>query len=577
MISTRPWLLTPARTNVLDAIKGRVELPTGESPSPHNWGVESKSGDAIPGLTGLRFFAAFSVAIAHGAATSPRVEPLDGLMFWLQTGGGLGMTMFFVLSGFVIHYNYATPMARDGASGVAEFLWARFARLYPLFFLVVLVDVLLGSELMAYLQGNKSGEPIAAIPYFMLFIQSWIYLPGGEHSLIYQIGHDLPLTWSISTEWFFYLAYPIISLGLLFLRNVRTALIAALAWCSIWILVTTSLADHIPAINVWAAGRYGPIAVTKPDDAFWHWLLYFSPYVRIGEFILGCLVAHLYKLLQARPVFRGENLIGSCLLALALISIPIFVYVMYAPNTDANLLKKMNLNFGLAPSIAVILFCVARYKNAFARMMGTGPIVALGDASYSIYLLHMLVYFPALGQGQTLPSNSYDVVFTIVRLAFAVTLVCIISLGLYRYVEAPSRKWLRSLWNQRPPVRLIGLAVTVVVVPLLLIFNRASILGYDPFISSNMEILSATYGGNCGAPSGNVTAFVRKACNGQTACDYAVDHRILGDAAPGCGKSFVVEFVCLPSSERFRGEIVGSNASEASGSSVSLRCPAKNK
>jgi hypothetical protein len=65
----------------------------------------------IPGLTGLRFLAAFSVLIAHGAAVLMHGhERLGSVPYWVTQVSGFGMTLFFVLSGFVIHYNYAGPV-----------------------------------------------------------------------------------------------------------------------------------------------------------------------------------------------------------------------------------------------------------------------------------------------------------------------------------------------------------------------------------------------------------------------------------------------------------------------------------
>jgi hypothetical protein len=250
-------------------------------------------------------------------------------------------------------------------------------------------------------------------------------------------------------------------------------------------------------------------------------------------------------------------------------------YLMFSENVTANIFKEMNLNFGFAPTVAVIAFCVARYDNSFSRMIESRAFVSLGDASYSIYLLHILVFFAALGQGQELPPNQNDVAFIILRLVFALALICVLSLGLYQYVEAPSRRWLRSLWGERPQSRLVGIAAVATVVPLLLLANQSSILAYDPYaVSSNIKVLSATYGENCGAPLGNATAIVRKACNGRAACDYPINHGVLGDAAPGCGKSFSVEYACLPSTESLRAEIVGSTTFDASGSISSLRCAA---
>jgi hypothetical protein len=60
----------------------------------------------------------------------------------------------------------------------------------------------------------------------------------------------------------------------------------------------------------------------------------------------------------------------------------------------------------------------------------------------------------------------------------------------------------------------------------------------------SIRILSATYGGNCGAVTGNVTTRVAAACDGVTSCKYVVDHSRIGDPAPGCGKDFSVDYEC---------------------------------
>jgi Acyltransferase family len=76
----------------------------------------------IPALTGLRFLAAFSVAVAHAASISLRLEQppswFSAIQNCLETTAGFGMTLFFVLSGFVIHYNYRNLISSKGAASV---------------------------------------------------------------------------------------------------------------------------------------------------------------------------------------------------------------------------------------------------------------------------------------------------------------------------------------------------------------------------------------------------------------------------------------------------------------------------
>src|SRR5499433_822390 len=47
-------------------------------------------------------------------------------------------------------------------------------------------------------------------------------------------------------------------------------------------------------------------------------------------------------------------------------------------------------------------------------------------------------------------------------------------------------------------------------------------------------VVSATYGGNCGARPGNVTDALADACTGRRVCEYSIRHQILGDPVPGC-------------------------------------------
>ena len=96
----------------------------------------------IPSLTGLRGIAAWLVVIAHTDGFFVALQPA-----WLEYAwrvcANLGMTTFFVLSGFVIHYNYGASIAAKGAPAIRSFLIARFARLYPLYLLALLISIAL--------------------------------------------------------------------------------------------------------------------------------------------------------------------------------------------------------------------------------------------------------------------------------------------------------------------------------------------------------------------------------------------------------------------------------------------------
>src|SRR5260221_36638 len=161
--------------------------------------------EEILSLTGLRFLAALSVASAHGSSVVGLGPTAAG--YWVSTTAAIGMQLFFVLSGFVIHYNY-----RDAATvergGKGRFLWARFARLIPLYAFMLFVDLISRTN---YSLRNGSPDTVhlvlEALPFYLTLTQSWFYILLGNTSIIYAILPTMELSWSVSTEWFFYLAY----------------------------------------------------------------------------------------------------------------------------------------------------------------------------------------------------------------------------------------------------------------------------------------------------------------------------------------------------------------------------------
>ena len=513
----------------------------------------------IPALTGLRFLAALAVAVTHGASL---LLPLEGevrpIQHWLGTLASFGMTLFFVLSGFVIHYNYRDQINSGGFRGFSRFVWARFARLYPLFFLVFLVDLLLGPNLYYFFAGEPTPiQPVlGAAPHFLLFVQSWTYRVIGEHSLIYQFGSSIPLTWSISTEWFFYLVYPLICFFLIRCRRPTVVVAATLAICAAWILVSASLFDRIPKIDEWAVGKFGPVAAftISPEDSFARWLLYFSPYLRVGEFLIGCFGAQLFWILKNQAPGRKERFVGASLNLSAIASVPVLLYAINASMGDAALLNKFG--FGLAPSVAIIIFCCARYKTHFSRALSAPLMIAAGEASYSIYLLHMYVIIAVSRVGgSAIHEAPESYAFLCLRLLFVLALIILISMGVHAFYEAPARRFLRNLVTQQKVLIPILIFLSPIVVSLALLQWKMTIRKGETTVSSGIHVVSSTYGANCGAPSGNATARVRGACEGQASCDYIVDVKKLGDPASGCGKSFSVNYRCPGNLDLLKKEI----------------------
>jgi peptidoglycan/LPS O-acetylase OafA/YrhL len=397
--------------------------------------------DSVPALTGLRFVAAFCVLIAH----SVTVLMIGHDVYWIKQASGFGMTLFFVLSGFVVHYNYAaTVTGAHAARGMGAFFWARFTRLYPLLLLVLALSVLVIDRRFEFWTGHVDRfiDVLRVLPYYLLSVQNWIYLPIGDTSLIYAIGPSASLTWSISTEWFFYLVYPVAAWVIIGLRAPRAVAVVLVAWCALWIFVATSLHDRSPELETWAVAHFGEVASAEqhPLNSFVRWLLYFSPYLRIGEFVLGALVAQFYVQLQPRKAVAAENVFGNAVFMAAAASMIVISYFSYAPGMAVNVFRKMDTNSALASSAGLLIFCAARYRSVVLRALNAAVANALGNASYSIYLLHIGVLMAATwltGIG------GHSLGFDGVRLVVTDAGIILLSLLVYRFYEAPTQKWLR--------------------------------------------------------------------------------------------------------------------------------------
>src|SRR5262249_26048672 len=88
----------------------------------------------IPTLTGLRFVAAFTILFMHTLEWTSPINDAGFLTLLAAAVGLIGMPLFFVLSGFVIHYNYGASFHEQPyATSLRNFFSARFARIYPLF------------------------------------------------------------------------------------------------------------------------------------------------------------------------------------------------------------------------------------------------------------------------------------------------------------------------------------------------------------------------------------------------------------------------------------------------------------
>jgi peptidoglycan/LPS O-acetylase OafA/YrhL len=394
----------------------------------------------IASLTGLRFIAALSVAWSHDFLHL--VPNQDFPVWYLLLSGlaGFGMPLFFVLSGFVIQYNYGDWFAGGLRKGqVARFLAYRFTRLYPLYITLLVLEYFI----------NPYGEfphLFHALPYYLTMTQTWVYQTIDKNSLVYAFPSSwtAAVAWSISTEWAFYCVFPFLARPLARLRSPRAVFSIALGigiFQISWPLLTrTFVLTHDSELGM----LFGASPVAGVQDSFARWLYYFSPYGQAANFVVGALLAKAYQLRSDADFTRRELKMGrSALVAACTLFAALYVVAFSNLSAQVTFLATYVNALFLLP-IAAIIFLSAQYPQA-CRLLGRPVMIWGGEASYSIYLLHMLVLRLFVSYG---PGANGVVWLEWTRLAAALTLTLLLARGLYLALEMPAQRALRSAFDR---------------------------------------------------------------------------------------------------------------------------------
>lgn len=400
----------------------------------------------LPALDGLRFMAAVLVAGGHYASIFGQGLALGTI----TTVTGLGMTLFFVLSGFVIHYNYCRAIPEKG--GVRAFAVARFARLYPLYIALFVVDFSY-TGLVEHGACGRAGEAghWLALANYLTLTQSWYYAVICKSSLIYQYGPVAAVTWSISVEVFFYVVY--VGIAKLSARGKwpvrRVVGLSAASYMAVVIYLFGS-AYLQPEIDRTGLALFGPVATVDAgyQDSLLRWLFYFNPVARLGEFFLGMAAAHLFleRKLNLASLPSAQISMLAFAAVVGAVAIHFFLYGVVASHsvTIGRIASPL-----YAPALAVVIYLVARYDTFSSRFFSNPTLVRLGEASYSIYLLHEILpsLYKRLGILAVDPS-----LFGPMWVG-SLILLALISRASFVYFERPARFAIRKWLAPRPVQR----------------------------------------------------------------------------------------------------------------------------
>ena len=365
--------------------------------------------DPLPALTSLRFVAAAYVAVYHYAPIyfptthEPYVVPL----------GYTGVTFFFLLSGFILAYNYrradlSTPSRRN------LFYRARFARIYPTLLLTLAIHI-------PWLFNWSSAQPE---PLKSLMQSGLVLAPLGIHAWVPGAACSLNCpSWSVSVEVFFYAVFPFL-LPLVLRRPVTVAVTTALAWilgAGLLSLAWSSYATGVSLIGP-EPGGLGPVFLAE-------FIKYF-PLLHLPTFVAGLLLCVVFE--------REEWSVGALLFA----ALSCGVFVVAA----AVFIPEPVLHDGLTVLVwaPLILACAAMRKGPLC----TAPMIFLGKVSFAFYLLHIPV-FAMINTADRVVLHGWLMAHPWIAVTLNGAASLVAATLVHLMVEEPARRWVLSRTPRR--------------------------------------------------------------------------------------------------------------------------------
>jgi len=312
----------------------------------------------IPALDGVRALAILLVLVYHWFPEGQGIN--------VMPNGPIGVTLFFVLSGYLIS-NILMEQQTFGtfARSFKNFVVRRALRIFPIYFLV-LIALLVLKRFAIVLNTDFYDHPIYCWTYLVNY---WIELHGNW-------ADALSPYWSLSVEEQFYLLWPFCIL--LLATRFRAYFL--------WFTVVFGVVYRYFSVHV-----YGGLGV--------------SMFSCVDTFAWGALLAHYLR--------AGRS--GEIALWIKRLILPVgFCFVMLClKHTDADLVKQLFFRT-FTSLVSVALLYYAMQSGRFSKVLSVKPLCLIGQMSYGLYLYHMVVpdlFFQMMARiGINIPMLPYNLV-----------------------------------------------------------------------------------------------------------------------------------------------------------------------
>lgn len=347
----------------------------------------------INSLTSLRFFFALAVFFSHLTFVKTDLQWYNWLKNKVFFEGYLGVGFFFILSGFVLALNYQNKINKPHEFSLKNFYINRVARIYPLHVLTFFL-------MIPFVFLQDLWNPLAAgLNLFLL----QAYVPIQE--IFFSVNNP---SWSISTEFFFYILFPFF----------------------VMMLYKYKFTRFIPLLSI-------PIIIISApyvDIDFEKGIYYINPLVRSLDFLLGIILYNEYR--RFSYILKNVNFTVGSFIEVGAFLVLLLFFIFHE---DVNRVFRYGIYYWLPMALIIVSFSIE--KGFISKILNHKILIYLGEISFSFYMIHMIVikygnlWFPDLND------------FVKIGLYFVVAIV--LSILTFEYFEKPINKWIKKKYKQR--------------------------------------------------------------------------------------------------------------------------------
>ncbi|MBI9098404.1 MAG: acyltransferase [Spirochaetaceae bacterium] len=351
----------------------------------------------IKPLTSLRFIFALMVFFHHLIFLISKENELFMKMYkYVFEKGYIGVGFFFILSGYILTHVYKNQIIKNEFN-LKRFYIYRIARIYPLHFITLMLSIPLTIGILKKTPFSWTQKFLENI----LLVQSMI--PKRHHYFSFNI-----VSWSISSEMFFYLLFPFLIILILKLDLRKISILL-----TIIIVTTVSL-----------------MLVIKED--LHHALFYINPLFRLGDFLIGIILYRFSTKFSFSSIGKATILEFTSIILLLL---------FFSGSSHIPQVFQFSVYYWLPIAFIIVIF--SKQKGKISELLSKRVFLLLGEISYGFYLFHLLII-----KYSVMINNKYNIIKNEFVLAVIILILSIfVSYLSFHLIEKRFNRKIRRLFE----------------------------------------------------------------------------------------------------------------------------------